>query len=78
MVEREWTMKTSIRRKLTATYITLAVSPLLLVGLILGWKSYTVQKEQALALQCEVSKEIMPKSSELNASTSVAARIVVQ
>ena len=51
-------MANSIRRKLTKSYIALAVTPLLMVGLILGWKSYTVQKKQALGLQGEVSKRI--------------------
>ncbi|MGA1823133.1 MAG: response regulator [bacterium] len=51
-------MPKSIRKRLTASYITLAVSPLLLMGLILGWESYTMQKKQALAFQREVSKRI--------------------
>jgi CheY-like chemotaxis protein/signal transduction histidine kinase len=44
-------MRLSIRLRLAITFIGLAVGPLLLVGALLGWLSFSVQRDQALQLQ---------------------------
>lgn len=44
-------MRNSIRSRLIIAFISLAVGPLLLVGVVLGWQSFTVQQQQALTLQ---------------------------
>ena len=51
-------MYKSIRKRLTLTFLTLAVGPLFLVGLILTAKTYTVQKKAAVALQSEVARHL--------------------
>ena len=51
-------MRNSIRVRLTIAFISLAVGPLLLVGIILAWQSFTVQEQQALNLQREVAQRV--------------------
>ncbi|MBN1136068.1 MAG: GAF domain-containing protein [Anaerolineae bacterium] len=51
-------MRTSLRTRLTAIFIGLAVVPLLLAGLALAWQSLQVQQRQALALQGEVARRV--------------------
>ncbi len=51
-------MKDSIRRRLTIAFISLTISPLLLVGLALAWQSFTVQQQQGLNLQHEVAQRV--------------------
>jgi methyl-accepting chemotaxis protein len=46
----------SIRTRLTLIFASLAIGPLLLVGTLLGWQSYQVQREQAIELQQEVAQ----------------------
>jgi hypothetical protein len=48
----------SIRSRLTLTFIGLVIGPLVVVGGVLAWQSYTVQSEQALTLQHEVAKRV--------------------
>lgn len=57
-------MRQSIRRRLPLSYITVAVGPLLLVGLVLVIVSFSFQYNQALSKQSEVAKRV---STELNA-----------
>lgn len=57
-------MQYSIRHRLTITFVALAVLPLLLVGLILVWQSFTVQQQQAITLQNELALRV---SSEVAA-----------
>jgi PAS domain S-box-containing protein len=57
-------MRSSIRQRLTLTFIALAVGPLVLVGVVLTWQSFTTQQQQALNLQREVAQRV---------STQVAA-----
>lgn len=52
-------MRGSIRRRLTLTFIGLAISPLLLVGIVLAWQSFTTQEQQALNLQREVAQRVI-------------------
>jgi signal transduction histidine kinase len=51
-------MRNSIHTRLTVAFIGLAVGPLLLVGGVLAWLSFTVQEQQALDLQHEVAHRV--------------------
>ena len=51
--------KYSIRTRLKAAFIGLAIGPLLLLGLVITYQSYVLQKEQAEELQQEVSKRVL-------------------
>jgi signal transduction histidine kinase/HAMP domain-containing protein len=51
-------MRNSIRTRLTVAFIGLAIGPLLLVGIILAWQSFTTQERQALNLQREVARRV--------------------
>jgi len=48
----------SIRKRLTLAFIGVAVCPLLLVGAILAWQSFTAQERQALYLQRHVVQHV--------------------
>src|SRR3972149_3712033 len=41
-------MRSSIRKRSTVAFIGLAVGPLLLVGVILAWRSFATEQEPAL------------------------------
>jgi len=51
-------MRSSIRTWLTVAFIALAISPLLLVGVVLAWQTFTTQQQQALDLQREVAQRV--------------------
>src|SRR5207249_2896267 len=51
-------MRRSIRVRLTIAFIGLAVSPLFLVGVVLAWRSYAVQRDQSLQLQRQVVERV--------------------
>ena len=72
-------MRHSIRVRLTCTFIGLAICPLLLVGVVLAWRSYSVQQEQALQLQRQVaqrvSTEVRAFFSELENELRVVGRV---
>ncbi len=51
-------MPTSIRKRLTYTYIGLALGPVLLLGIIIVWLSYRTQQRHALDLQQQTSKQV--------------------
>ena len=51
-------MRRSIRTRLTAAFIGLAICPLLLVGSVLAWQSFAVQEQQALDMQREVARRV--------------------
>jgi signal transduction histidine kinase len=51
-------MRNSIHTRLTVAFIGLAIGPLLLVGGVLAWLSFTVQERQALDLQGEVARRV--------------------
>jgi two-component system cell cycle sensor histidine kinase/response regulator CckA len=51
-------MRKSIRTRLTLAFIGLAIGPLLLVGGVLAWQSFAVQKQQALDMQHEVARRV--------------------
>ncbi len=54
----ETDMQNSIRRRLTIAFIGLAIGPLLLVGLVLGVQSFTVQRQQAITLQRQIARHV--------------------
>ena len=72
-------MRHSLRVRLTSTFIGLAICPLLLVGVVLAWRSYSVQQEQALQLQRQVaqrvSTEVRAFFSELENELRVVGRV---
>ncbi len=51
-------MRNSIRGRLILVFIGLAIGPLLVVGAILAWQSYTSLAQQALVLQQESAKRV--------------------
>ena len=51
-------MRKSIRTRLSLTFIGLAIIPLLIVGTILSWRSFTIEQQQALMLQREVARRV--------------------
>ncbi len=51
-------MRNSIRARLILVFIGLAVGPLLVVGIILAWQSFTILEQQALTLQQEAAKRV--------------------
>ncbi|MGC9395560.1 MAG: GAF domain-containing protein [Anaerolineae bacterium] len=51
-------MRDSIRARLILAFIGLAVGPLLVVGALLAWQSFTVLEQQALTLQQEAAKRV--------------------
>jgi len=51
-------MRGSIRKRLTLVFVVLSIGPLLLVGIILSWQSFTTQKQQALSLQRVVAQHV--------------------
>ncbi len=51
-------MRYSIRARLILVFIGLAVGPLLVVGIILAWQSFTILEQQALTLQQEAAKRV--------------------
>src|SRR5258708_17330856 len=57
-------MWNSLRVRLTTLFIGLAIGPLLIVGAILAQRAYTIERDQALALQYQVAQ---------NASSQVTA-----
>ena len=57
-------MRFSIRNRMAFTFIILALTPLLIVGLVLVWQYFRTQEQQSLSLQDEVAKQV---SSEVSA-----------
>jgi hypothetical protein len=51
-------MRHSIRTRLALLFIGLAVGPLLVVGGILAWQSFSTQQQQALHLQQQVAQRV--------------------
>lgn len=51
-------MRKSIRTRLTVAFIGLAISPLLVVGVVLAGQSFTTQQQQALDFQHEVTERV--------------------
>lgn len=51
-------MRGSIRQRLTLAFIALTVIPLVLIGGVLAWQSFTQQGQQALDLQNEMAQRV--------------------
>lgn len=51
-------MRNSIRTQLAVTFIILATSLLLMVGLVLAWQSFVTEQQRAIALQNERAQRI--------------------
>ena len=51
-------MRNSIRTRLAITFMALAASLLLMVGMVLAWQSYVTEREQAIAMQSERAQRI--------------------
>lgn len=56
-------MWNSLRFRLTTTFIALAIVPLIIVGVILAQRAYSIESSQALALQDQVAQNA---SSQIN------------
>ena len=54
----------------------LAIGPLLLVGVVLGWRSYTVQQQQALHLQRQVAQRVSTQVTAFFAELENELRVV--
>jgi hypothetical protein len=50
---------TSIRNRLRTAFLTLIVAPLTILGALLVWQSYIVQREQTLQLQREAMDRVV-------------------
>jgi nitrogen fixation/metabolism regulation signal transduction histidine kinase len=51
-------MRDSLRTRLTFSFVVVAVVPLMVAGLALSWRTFVVQREQALILQREVARRV--------------------
>src|SRR5210317_803533 len=52
------TSRKGISRRLSTVFVFLTVGPLLLVGLLLSWQVYDIQKKEAIQLQKEITKRV--------------------
>ena len=71
-------MRSSIRTRLTIAFISLAIGPLLLVGIILAWQSFTTQQQQALNLQREVAQRVSTQVTAFFEERENEVRLVSQ
>jgi hypothetical protein len=71
-------MRNSIRSRLTLAFIGLAVGPLLLIGIVLAWQSFTTQQQQALTLQQEVARRVSSQVTAFFAELENELRVVSQ
>lgn len=55
----------SIRQRLTSVFVFLALGPLVLVGLLLSWQVYVIQKSEAVKLQLEITKRTINEVTQL-------------
>jgi two-component system cell cycle sensor histidine kinase/response regulator CckA len=72
-------MRKSIRIRLTAAFIALAIGPLLLVGGVVAWQGFTVQEQQTLDMQREVAgrvaAQVMAFFEELESDLYLVSRV---
>jgi hypothetical protein len=71
-------MRNSIHTRLTVAFIGLAIGPLLLVGGVLAWLSFTVQGRQALDLQDEVARRVSAQVMAFFGELEIQLRLVGQ
>lgn len=71
-------MRNSIRTRLIIFFILVAVLPLLIVGLILGWRTFVVQRQQALNVQEQVVQRVSTEVVAFFDELESQLRIVVE
>ena len=71
-------MRNSIRKRLTLAFIGLAIGPLLLVGVIVAWQSFTTQEHQALNLQREMAQRVSTEVRAFSDGLESELRLVNQ
>jgi len=71
-------MRTSIRTRLTVIIVSLAVLPLLLVGIVSGYLGYTSQRQQALDLERAVAQRVSGQVGAFIQELESTARYTVQ
>jgi tubulin-specific chaperone A len=71
-------MRSSIRKRLTMVFIGLAVGPLMLVGAVLAWLSFTTQQQQALNLQQEMAQRVATEATAFFEGLENELRVVSQ
>jgi hypothetical protein len=71
-------MYNSIRSRLTIAFISLAIGPLLLVGVVLAWQSFTVQQQQAFTLQHELARRALTQVAAFIQEIESQLRMVIQ
>jgi PAS domain-containing protein len=71
-------MRNSIRTRLTITFIGVATGPLLLVGIVLAWQSFAVQRQQALSFQRQVAQRVAIQVTALFQKLEDELRLVSQ
>ena len=69
-------MRRSIRVRLTVAFMGLAIGPLLLVGVVLAWRSYTMQQQQALYLQRQMAQRVSTQVTAFFAELENELRVV--
>jgi signal transduction histidine kinase/DNA-binding response OmpR family regulator len=71
-------MRRSIRVRLTVAFMGLAIGPLLLVGIVLAWRSYTLQRQQALYIQRQMAQRVATQVTTFFAEVENELRVVSQ
>jgi Cache domain len=71
-------MRRSIRVRLTVAFVGLAIGPLLLVGVVLGWRTYTLQQQQALSFQRQVAQRVATQVTAFFTELENELRVVSQ
>ncbi|MBN1934863.1 MAG: GAF domain-containing protein [Anaerolineae bacterium] len=71
-------MRNSIRSRLNLAFIVLAVGPLLLVGVVLAWQSFSVQRQQAIVQQRQVAQRVSTQVAAFLQSLESELRVVSQ
>lgn len=68
-------MRKSIRTRLVVAFVGLAVIPLLVVGGVLAWQSFTAQRQQTLDLQREIARGAATEASSFVAGLEQQLRL---
>jgi GAF domain-containing protein/HAMP domain-containing protein len=71
-------MRESIRTQLTTAFIGLAVLPLLIVVLVLGWQRYQAQQQQAMALQSQTAQRVAAEVANFIQRTDEILRVATE
>jgi GAF domain-containing protein/HAMP domain-containing protein len=71
-------MRNSIRWRLTMAFTSLVVLPLLLVGVVVAWRSINVEPQRALALEGEVARRVSVQVQAFIQELENSLRMVIQ